>query len=54
VFSLSSAAFFAEAVGRAAEHGFTDVVTHWPRRDSWYAGDEAILDEVATGVLKAL
>jgi alkanesulfonate monooxygenase SsuD/methylene tetrahydromethanopterin reductase-like flavin-dependent oxidoreductase (luciferase family) len=52
-FSLSSVAYFQEAVEKAAELGFTDVVTHWPRRDSWYAGDEAILDEVATGVLKA-
>ena len=31
VFSLSSAAYFAEAVARAAEAGFTDVSTHWPR-----------------------
>ncbi|GAA4682993.1 LLM class flavin-dependent oxidoreductase [Phytohabitans rumicis] len=54
VFSLSSAAYFADAVGRAAEHGFTDVVTHWPRASSWYAGDEAVLEEVATGVLPAL
>lgn len=54
VFSLSSAGFFAEAVDRAARLGFTDVITHWPRRSSWYAGDEAVLEEVATGVLPEL
>ena len=36
------------------KQGFTDVVTHWPRRDSWYAGDEAVLDAVATDVLPKL
>ncbi|GAB3974988.1 hypothetical protein GCM10027615_41540 [Plantactinospora veratri] len=54
VFSLSSAGHFTEAVGRAAELGFTDVVTHWPRESSWYAGDEAVLAEVATEVLPRL
>lgn len=47
VFSLRSADHFAEAVGRAAALGFTDVVTHWPRLSSWYAGDENVLAEVA-------
>jgi alkanesulfonate monooxygenase SsuD/methylene tetrahydromethanopterin reductase-like flavin-dependent oxidoreductase (luciferase family) len=46
VFSLSSLDAFTDAVGRAAALGFTDVITHWPRPDSWYAGDEAILDEL--------
>jgi hypothetical protein len=41
-------------VGRAAEYGFTDVITHWPRRDSWYAGDEATLERVAVEVLPGL
>ncbi|MFK3982675.1 LLM class flavin-dependent oxidoreductase [Micromonospora sp. NPDC050397] len=54
VFSLSSASFFADAVGRAAELGFTDVITHWPRKSSWYAGDEAVLEEVATTLLPTL
>ncbi|MBF9132329.1 LLM class flavin-dependent oxidoreductase [Plantactinospora sp. S1510] len=54
VFSLSSAGYFTEAVGRAAELGFTDVVTHWPRESSWYAGNEAVLAEVATEVLPRL
>ena len=48
VYSLSSADAFADAVGRAAALGFTDVVTHWPRESSWYAGDEAVLEAVAT------
>jgi hypothetical protein len=50
-YSLSSAAYYAEAVGRAAECGFTDVLSHWPRADSWYAGDEAVLEQVAATVL---
>ncbi|MGC5028360.1 LLM class flavin-dependent oxidoreductase [Micromonospora sp. DT229] len=54
VFSLSSAQFFADQVGRAAELGFTDVITHWPRESSWYAGDEAILADVATRLLPQL
>jgi len=46
--SLSSVAAFEEAVGRAAELGFTDVVSHWPREHGLYAGDETVLDEVAS------
>jgi alkanesulfonate monooxygenase SsuD/methylene tetrahydromethanopterin reductase-like flavin-dependent oxidoreductase (luciferase family) len=51
VFSLSSAAYFEDAVGRASELGFTDTLTHWPRPDSWYAGREEVLEEVASTVL---
>jgi alkanesulfonate monooxygenase SsuD/methylene tetrahydromethanopterin reductase-like flavin-dependent oxidoreductase (luciferase family) len=47
VYSLSSLSRFTESVQRAAELGFTDVISHWPRESSWFAGDEAILDEVA-------
>lgn len=47
-YSMTSADAFDDAVGRAAELGFTDVVTHWPRRDGIYTGDEAVLDEVAS------
>jgi alkanesulfonate monooxygenase SsuD/methylene tetrahydromethanopterin reductase-like flavin-dependent oxidoreductase (luciferase family) len=54
VFSLSSPSFFSDAVGRAAELGFTDVITHWPRAASWYAGDEAVLEAVAAAVLPGL
>lgn len=47
-FSLESVAAFEDAVGRASELGFTDVITHWPRRDGVYAGSETVLDEVAS------
>lgn len=48
VFSLTSAEAFADALGRAAELGFTDVVTHWPRPEGVYAGDDAVLEQVAS------
>jgi alkanesulfonate monooxygenase SsuD/methylene tetrahydromethanopterin reductase-like flavin-dependent oxidoreductase (luciferase family) len=54
VFSLSSADFFADAAGRAVDLGFTDIVTHWPRESSWYAGSEAVLETVAREVLPGL
>ena len=38
----------------AALRGFTDVVTHWPRSEGWYAGDEAVLDAVAADILPRL
>lgn len=46
-FSLESAGLHAEMTGRAAELGFTDVVSHWPRAQGPYAGDPAVLEEVA-------
>ncbi|MFI5843558.1 LLM class flavin-dependent oxidoreductase [Catenuloplanes sp. NPDC051500] len=48
VFSMSSVDAFADAHGRAADLGFTDVITHWPRAESWYAGDESVLEKVAS------
>ncbi|MET8150722.1 LLM class flavin-dependent oxidoreductase [Actinoplanes sp. NPDC049668] len=48
VFSLSSPEAFADAVGRAARLGFTDVIAHWPRASGWYAGDEKVLEMVAS------
>ncbi|ASW53006.1 LLM class flavin-dependent oxidoreductase [Plantactinospora sp. KBS50] len=54
VYSLSSVECFTDAVGRAAGLGFTDVVAHWPRESSWYAGDEAVLERVAAEVLPML
>ncbi|MFY1636656.1 LLM class flavin-dependent oxidoreductase [Solwaraspora sp. WMMB335] len=54
VYSLTSAGHFTEAVRRAEALGFTDVIVHWPRRSSWYAGDERVLTEVATDVLPGL
>jgi alkanesulfonate monooxygenase SsuD/methylene tetrahydromethanopterin reductase-like flavin-dependent oxidoreductase (luciferase family) len=53
VFSMSSADAFVDAVGRAGELGFTDVIAHWPRASSWYAGDEKVLETVA-GLLPRL
>jgi len=49
-FSLESAALYLEMSGRAAGLGFTDVVTHWPRAEGPYAGDESVLAEVAAGL----
>ena len=46
-FSLGSAGLYAEMCGRAAALGFTDVVSHWPRAAGPYAGDPAVLEEVA-------
>ncbi|GGF02618.1 LLM class flavin-dependent oxidoreductase [Mycetocola zhadangensis] len=46
-FALDSVARFEDTVGRAAELGFTEVLTHWPRANGIYAGDESVLDEVA-------
>ena len=46
-YSLASVDAFEESVGRAAELGYTDVVSHWPRERGLYAADEAVLDEVA-------
>ncbi|WP_460390870.1 LLM class flavin-dependent oxidoreductase [Actinophytocola sediminis] len=51
VFSLSSVEYFRDAMGRAGELGFTDVVCHWPREDSPYAGRLAMLERVATEIL---
>lgn len=53
-FSLSSVDYFQEVVGKAAELGFTDVVTHWPRPDGVYAGRVDVLEKVAADVLPTL
>lgn len=47
-FALESVDAWEDAVGRAAELGFTDVVGHWPRADGVYAGRESVLIEVAS------
>jgi alkanesulfonate monooxygenase SsuD/methylene tetrahydromethanopterin reductase-like flavin-dependent oxidoreductase (luciferase family) len=54
VYSLSSVTYYAEALAQAAEYGFTDAITYWPRAGGWYAGDEAVLDSVAADVLPRL
>ncbi|EWT00933.1 luciferase [Intrasporangium oryzae NRRL B-24470] len=50
-FSLDSVGAFEDAVGRAAELGFTDVITHWPRPEGPYAGRRETLDAVVAEVL---
>ncbi len=47
-YALASVGAWEDAVGRAAELGFTDVVTHWPRTDGVYAGSDDVLIEVAS------
>jgi len=54
VYSLTSLECFRDAVGRATELGFTDVVSHWPRADGVYAGREAVVEQVAAEVLPEL
>jgi alkanesulfonate monooxygenase SsuD/methylene tetrahydromethanopterin reductase-like flavin-dependent oxidoreductase (luciferase family) len=54
VYSLSSAECFRDGVGRAAELGFTDVVSHWPRGEGVYAGHESVLESLAAEVLPEL
>jgi alkanesulfonate monooxygenase SsuD/methylene tetrahydromethanopterin reductase-like flavin-dependent oxidoreductase (luciferase family) len=50
-FALSSVGTFEEMAGRADELGFTDVITHWPRPDGPYSGDESMLETVASDVI---
>jgi alkanesulfonate monooxygenase SsuD/methylene tetrahydromethanopterin reductase-like flavin-dependent oxidoreductase (luciferase family) len=52
-YALESVESLAEAVGRAGELGFTDVVTHWPRPDGPYAGRESVLEAAAAQLLPA-
>lgn len=54
VFSMSSVECFRDALGRAAELGFTDVVTHWPRADGPYAGSEQTLEAIVAEVMPDL
>jgi hypothetical protein len=49
-FALTSQDYFDDAVGRAAQLGFTDVITHWPRPEGPYAGDESVLEAVAARI----
>ncbi|MEO6941803.1 MAG: LLM class flavin-dependent oxidoreductase [Terrimesophilobacter sp.] len=47
-YALASVDAWEDAVGRAAELGFTDVVTHWPRAEGVYMGSESVLTAVAS------
>ena len=51
-YALESVELYAEMSGRAAELGFTDVVTHWPRPDGPYAGSEATLEAAAAATVR--
>jgi len=46
-YSLQSPAASEDSVGRAAELGFTDVISHWPRAEGIYAGSESVLEQAA-------
>lgn len=50
-YSLTSVECFTDMVGKARDLGFTDVVAHWPRADGVYAGQESVLESVASDVL---
>lgn len=47
-FSFESVDVFEDMVGRAEELGFTDVISHWPRAEGIYAGDEDVMYEIAS------
>ena len=47
-YSMESVAAFEDAVGRARELGFTDVISHRPREHGLYAGDDAVLEEIGS------
>ncbi|MFT3716171.1 MAG: LLM class flavin-dependent oxidoreductase [Gordonia sp. (in: high G+C Gram-positive bacteria)] len=46
--ALSSIDAFDELTGRAAELGYTDVITHWPRSTEPHKGDVKILEALAS------
>jgi len=46
--ALASVGAWEDAVGRASELGFTDVIYHWPREEGVYAANEEVLLEVAS------
>lgn len=52
-FSLESVGVFDEMVGRSAELGFTDVITHWPRSSAPFRGTLDVLESLATRGLAA-
>jgi len=51
LYALTSVAAFEDLTGRAADLGFTDVITHWPRAEGVYAGTEDVLEQVAAEVI---
>jgi alkanesulfonate monooxygenase SsuD/methylene tetrahydromethanopterin reductase-like flavin-dependent oxidoreductase (luciferase family) len=53
-FALDSVEQLRDALGRAEALGFTEIVVHWPRPSGVYAGEEAVLEQVADEVLPEL
>jgi alkanesulfonate monooxygenase SsuD/methylene tetrahydromethanopterin reductase-like flavin-dependent oxidoreductase (luciferase family) len=53
-FALDSVEQLRDVIGRAEHLGFAEIVVHWPRPDGVYAGDERVLEQVATDVLPQL
>jgi alkanesulfonate monooxygenase SsuD/methylene tetrahydromethanopterin reductase-like flavin-dependent oxidoreductase (luciferase family) len=53
-FALQSVEALRDALGRAEQLGFAEVVVHWPRPEGVYQGDERVLEAVATDVLPGL
>lgn len=47
-FALESVDTWEDAVGRARDLGFTDVICHWPRTEGIYAAREDVLLEVSS------
>ena len=45
--ALSSVDAWDEVAGRAADLGYTDVITHWPRATEPHKGDESVLETIA-------
>ncbi len=53
-FALSSLEHLRDVLGRAEALGFDEVAMHWPRVEGVYAGDESLLEAVASDVLPGL
>lgn len=45
---LTSVDAFVDFAGRHQELGFTEIVTHWPIKDSDFAADQAVYERIAT------
>jgi alkanesulfonate monooxygenase SsuD/methylene tetrahydromethanopterin reductase-like flavin-dependent oxidoreductase (luciferase family) len=52
--ALESVEQLRDVLGRAERLGFAEIVVHWPRPDGVYAGDDRVLEQVATDVLPQL
>jgi alkanesulfonate monooxygenase SsuD/methylene tetrahydromethanopterin reductase-like flavin-dependent oxidoreductase (luciferase family) len=53
-FALDSVEQLRDALGRAEALGFTEIVVHWPRLSGVYAGNQGVLEQVASEVLPGL